>query len=93
MFDFTVTTGTLPFVLTCPVGYQLLSCGTENSQRNINEDRRYFKPIDSRTCECYDYFGVNCVAWCTTLPLNGYEIKTVTKSGVFPSDCSTGIII
>ena len=24
-------------------------------------------PINSTTCQCYDYFGANCVAWCTTM--------------------------
>ena len=64
------------FTSSCPTGYNLLSCGNDNSQKSNAEGWRRVRPIDSKTCQCYDYFGMSCVAWCTTLPVQGFEIKT-----------------
>ena len=49
-------------------------------------------PISSSTCKCYDYFGMNCVAWCTSLPVSGFEIRSSSGSGLSPFSisCSSG---
>lgn len=69
------------FTATCPTGYNLLSCGNDNTQKSNVEGWRRCKPMDTKTCQCYDYFGMICVAWCTTLPIQGFEIKTSYAAG------------
>lgn len=64
------------FYSTCPTGFNLLSCGNSNYQTTDAEVNRRVLPLDSKTCQCYDYFGMNCIAWCTTLPVPGYEVRS-----------------
>ena len=78
------------FTVSCPTGFNLLSCGTSNYVQNYVEKYRYSKPISNTECECYDYYGINCHAWCTTLPLPKFEIMKSTSSNVFTSKCSSG---
>jgi len=76
--------------ISCPSGYNLLSCGLDNSQKNIAEWYRSAIPISSATCECYDWWGVICEAWCTNVPINNFEIVTVHGSGVITASCPAG---
>ena len=79
------------FTSSCPVGYNLLSCGNDNSQTQTAEVNRRAFPLDSKTCQCYDYFGMICVAWCTSLPVPGYEIATSKFDIiVIPIGCPSG---
>ncbi len=85
-----MVSGTGNIYSTCPTGYQILSCGTDNTQIVDWEAYRSWKAIDSKTCQCWDYFGMACVAWCTTLPVNGFEIKLTTSLDYFSASCSAG---
>jgi hypothetical protein len=68
----------------------LLSCGIENSQKSASGLSRKVKPISNTTCQCYDEFAMNCVAWCTTLPISTFEIKTKMGAGFSSVGCSSG---
>ena len=76
VFSLNVAPGIGNFTSSCPTGYNLLSCGNDNTQKLTVEVYRRIKPFDSKTCHCYDYYGMSCVAWCTTLPIQGFEIRT-----------------
>jgi hypothetical protein len=76
--------------VTCPKGLTVVYCGNKNTQTKNAENYRRAIPINSTTCECYDYFGMQCDAWCTKAPLRGFEIASVTSSGTFDSSCSSG---
>ena len=90
MYDIDLQSSEFP--VSCPVGYNLLSCGMSGpySQWGRFEQYRYAKPQTSTACGCYDYYGLTCVAWCTTLPVQGYEIIKVTNTGTFSASCSSG---
>jgi hypothetical protein len=90
VFTLNVVSGLGYFYSRCPTGYQLLSCGLDNTQNANWEKYRSCKASDSNTCQCYDYYGMACVAWCTTLPLTGFEIQTITSLGYFTASCSAG---
>jgi len=64
----------------------LLSCGNRNSQTQNIEIYRSTKPINSTTCECYDYFGVECTAWCTSAAMD-FELAFVRSKGSFNVTC------
>ena len=83
-------TSTDIFTASCPAGEKLLSCGLDNSQKTSEEAFRSTRPISTATCECYDYFGAICIAWCTNVPINGFEIRITAGSGNFWSTCSAG---
>jgi hypothetical protein len=78
------------FQSSCPSGMSLLSCGLDNTQKNDEEVYRSAKPISSTTCECYDYWGASCVALCTNVPINNFEIKNIGGSGTFTATCPVG---
>ena len=77
------------FSVSCPLGYNLLSCGTANSVNRDIERFRSAKAIDNKTCVCHDAYDMTCAAWCTTLPVQGYEIIKVSKVGTFTASCPT----
>jgi len=70
----------------------LLSCGFESHPDSWFDYEAYrgFYPIDAATCECYDFFGEKCFAWCTLYYVNGFEIVTQKSSGIFEASCSIG---
>ena len=74
----------------CPSGMNLLSCGLDNTQTGTLEWYRSAIPISSTTCECYDFWGASCIAWCTNVPINNYEIQNVHGSGFFTATCPAG---
>lgn len=90
MFTSVVVSGSGNIYSTCPTGYQLLSCGMDNTQTSYWEEFRSSRAINSQTCECYDYYGMYCVAWCTTLPIKGFEVMVSHSSNIFSVSCSSG---
>ena len=72
--------------MSCPIGMNLLSCGYGNTQLQTAEVYVSSRPINSTTCECYNYFGMECRAWCTTGPLD-FEIATLKSNGFFNVTC------
>ena len=78
---------------TCPSNQQLLSCGLMNYQTNNAEWYRSAVPISSSQCGCYDYWGVYCVAWCTNVPINNFEIIVSSGSGMNTAACSAGKLV
>ena len=89
-FQAATATKTTVFTASCSSGQTLLSCGLDNSQKDKAEWYRSSIPINSTTCECYDFFGVTCVAWCTNVPINNIEIIKTSGSGNFTASCPTG---
>ena len=83
-------TGSSTIQAECPFGMRLLYCGNNNTQESNVEKYRSSKPISSTTCQCYDFFGVKCEAWCTSAPVNGIEIQSTTSNGKFKATCSSG---
>ena len=55
--------------VSCPLNWNLLSCGNDNSQTSKYDPMRYTLAISSSTCECNDAYGMKCSAWCTDAPL------------------------
>ena len=68
----------------------LLYCGNKNTQTDNAEVYRSAKPINATTCECYDYFGEECNAWCTAAPVKDIEIPSTTSNNTFKATCSGG---
>jgi hypothetical protein len=76
-------------IVTCPSGFSLLSCGVENNQPLV-EVWRHAIPTSPTTCECYDFYGAFCKAWCSTA-ISGFEIvSNLHQSGVFGVSCPSG---
>jgi len=69
---------------------KLLSCSMGNTQFKFSERFRSVKPINSTTCECYDDTHARCIAWCTMLPINNFEIVESNSSGIFTVSCPFG---
>ena len=90
MFATSIVSGTGAFNAACPTGFNLLSCGNENTQTTTIEKYRRIRPIDGKTCECYDRAGMTCVAWCTTLPVPQFEIVSVGHTRTFSAQCPAG---
>lgn len=88
VFDYSVGWGTQWFTVSCPIGYNLLSCG--NDDNTSGEDYRRSRPVSSKDCQCYDYYGMYCVAWCTTMPVPSFEIARGNAGGLFSVNCPTG---
>jgi len=89
VFVSNVVLGYRDFYSTCPTGFNLLSCGNDNYRKINSEANRKVFPIDSKTCQCYDHFGMYCVAWCTTLPVPAFEIKSI-NGGYLTMACPSG---
>ena len=78
------------FYASCAVGSQVLFCGDQNTQTLNRETFRSAKPLNSTTCQCYDYFGMQCRAWCTSAPVKNFQAVAVTSSGTFVANCPAG---
>jgi hypothetical protein len=76
--------------LSCPFGRSLLSCGMENTQTSLDDRYRYARPLDLLTCQCFDKFGLKCVAWCTNLPIPNFELVNKIGTTVFSANCLAG---
>ena len=76
------------FEATCPTGFNLLFCGLESMLDKV----RSAKPKNNRTCECNDniYSTYHCYAWCTNLPVKGFEIVKSVATGTFSATCPAG---
>jgi hypothetical protein len=53
---------------------------------------RSSKPKNNKTCECNDsavstYY---CYAWCTSLPVDGFEVIKSVSTGTFSATCPAG---
>ena len=78
------------FQSSCPATMNLLSCSLGNTQREALELFRSIKPLNTTTCECYDNTYASCIAWCTELPVNNFEIVTTYGTGSFDATCPNG---
>jgi len=76
------------FTSTCPTGYNLLSCGNDN--KTSTEAWRRSKPLNSTTCQCFDFFGMYCVAWCTTMRVPSFQILQANAKGSISVSCTAG---
>lgn len=76
--------------VSCPPRYNLLSCGILYVRLEGYFDRgRMAIPISINECWCYDTAGADCVAWCTSAPVNFIIRKSV--EGITPTvSCPTG---
>lgn len=83
-------TGKGTFQVSCPNGTSVLYCGNRNTQLISQEVFRSAKPISATACQCYDYFGEECVAWCTAAPLKDIEIPITVSKQTFKATCSNG---
>ena len=54
------------------------------------EKYRRLRPLDAKTCQCYDQAGMYCVAWCTTLPVPQFEIASFGATRTFSVQCPSG---
>ena len=78
------------FTVSCPSGLSLLSCGFDSIPSNNWDAYRGVRPINTTSCECYDSYGIGCMAWCTNQTLPGIEKTVYGGSGVFQANCSSG---
>lgn len=81
------------FIVSCPAGSALLSCGFDSIPSNNWDAYRGVKPLNATSCECYDSNGIGCMAWCTNQTMSGFEISVMGGSGVFQANCSSGKIV
>ena len=90
--DFIIVTkaGNGTFQVACPTGMNVLYCGDRNTQTNNIEIYRSAMPLNATTCQCYDYFGEECNAWCTAAPVKDVEIPSTTSNQTFKATCSSG---
>lgn len=65
----------------------------QNSQTKVEERYRSAVPINSVTCRCWDFWGAFCVAWCTNVPVNNFEIVTASGSGQTVAACPAGKLV
>ncbi|CAG0896757.1 unnamed protein product [Darwinula stevensoni] len=85
--------------VSCRAGMSLMSCGMGNmdgvdstSHFNTNFEKfRHAYPVNSTTCQCYDYFGAMCFAWCSNA-VQGFETVKVTigSTNVTSATCPYG---
>ena len=91
--DLVDTTITGNVIVNCNAGFQLLSCGIDNSQTTNDDGHRYSVPLSSTACRCYDQYGARCIVWCTNA-VNRFEImtsrSTAYSSSTFSVSCSAG---
>ena len=66
---------------------RLLYCSLGNTQLQFDEPYRSALPVNSTTCECYDFTSARCIAWCTILPISNFEIVEHQSSGIFDVTC------
>ena len=80
--------------LSCNSGFSLLSCGISNSQFSRPEVYRSTIPLNSVTCQCYDYFGARCVVWCFSGCVKDFNIVKYPATGFLTGNvyatCPTG---
>ena len=69
-------------------------CPVESTTLNIpgtaEEIYRYAIPTNSKTCACYDYFGSNCIVWCKSGTVPGFEIALSGREKVPRAICPDG---
>jgi hypothetical protein len=76
--------------VSCDDGFQLLSCGMDNSQTTTEEYFRYAIANNPTSCKCNATYGAKCFAWCTNA-VSGFEIMTSpVTTGYFSVTCSAG---
>ena len=46
---------------------------------------RYALPVNAQTCECYDFYGMKCSAWCTDVSLAN-QVHQLTLVGTVTTD-------
>ena len=84
-------------ILSCDPGYSLLSCGIDNSQLDSMECYRTLNPINSTSCQCYDWFGAKCVASCYSGSVDDFQIVGNPAIGSLTGDviatCPTGTFV
>ena len=68
----------------------VLYCGNRNTQQNKVELYRSAKPINTTTCQCYDFYGEDCVAWCSAAHFRDVEIVNITSNQTFKATCTSG---
>ena len=53
---------------------------------------RSAKPLNNYQCQCDDhtYSTYNCYAWCTNLPVSGFEVVKKSSNGTFSATCPSG---
>jgi hypothetical protein len=62
------------FSVSCPAGSKVLGCHIQPDMSVTPELwRAYYPSNDGSSCNCYDYFGSNCVASCATNVVN-YQV-------------------
>lgn len=82
--------GSHSFQSSCPDGTALLSCGSQNYEAFYAEVYRSFKPLNSTTCDCWDYYSLICIALCTAKPVNDFQLVTTFSVGNFSATCPVG---
>ena len=75
--------------LACNAGFSLLSCGIGNNKSSQPEAFRSNFPLNSTTCQCYDYYGAKCVAWCYSGLVNNFQIVKNPGTGFLTGNVNT----
>ena len=60
--------------IVCKPGFVLLSCGVDDTQKMNQEMYRFSIPTSPNSCQCYDRYGVACVAWCASV-VRSFQIR------------------
>ena len=77
-----------PSQLRCNQGYTLLSCGLQQLQSASPDYNQFAIPVNPNTCACYNYNGVKCLAWCSSVVRNFQIVESVgVQTGVIRAKC------
>ena len=61
-----------------------------NTQTSIADTYRSANPLSPYDCRCNEWYGAECIAWCTNVPIPNFEIIKVTGSGQKYIPCTSG---
>jgi len=74
----------------CPIGMRRLSCYLANTQTSIADTGRSANPLSTYGCHCNEWYGAECIAWCTNVPIPNFEIIRIVGIGNTTVPCSSG---
>jgi len=74
----------------CPIGMRCLSCFLANTQTSSIDKSRSANPRSPYACQCNEWYGAECIAWCTNVPIPNFEIIKVTGADQTYVPCTSG---
>lgn len=67
-----------------------ISCFIANTQKSAADRFRSANPRSPYSCHCNEWYGAECIAWCTNIPIPNFEIIKIVSAGDVYVPCSSG---